>query len=455
MSTRALAVNRLETTSLPEDVVAENLVLGSILASTDTECFARVAEILTEAAFSVERNRVIFGAMRKIFDRGLAINFGTLRSELERVGFFRQVGAKISHLMDGMPELHDVESICAVVAEKYRLRVLIQTLDDATRRAISLESSEEIVLDTQKKLVGIEQTLASEDGTDAGKIFEEAGGINGFLSPATKPGIMSPWPRLNRCTSGFKPGEIYILGGRPGTGKTSKALQIAAQAMFNGHRVAFASYEMTPRALMHRMVCSHARVDSRRAMNGTLTEEERYALNVSAQQFDEYREFLQILDPKKKTVTALTSYARKQKILGRPVELFIVDYLQRMKGIGKFETRALEVASISGGLADMTKDHDAAVLALSQLKRDFDTGGRDKQPEMSDVAESGGIERDADFMGILKLRDAEQLTKPVRDVDLYIVKQRNGPTGKIQFKFETVFCAFQEEPENRREEMAA
>lgn len=450
MSARPAVIQPVDTPEMPADVLTENLVLGGIISSHDPECFARVSEILNEPAFFLERNRVLFVAMRRIFDSGMAINLGTLRSELARCDFFQTYGG-ISDIVDGMPALMGIENFCRIVAEKHRLRTLIETLDAASTRAYSQEESEDIIVETQRRLHSIEQSLPTEEGTNAPRIFEQAGGINTFISPEIIPGIMSPWERLNEATNGLKPGEIYILGGRPGTGKTSMALQIGANAMINGHRVAFASYEMTPRALMHRLVCSHARVDSRLARGGHIDRLERERLLTAAHLFEEHQDLLTILDPKKKTTSALASYARKQRIAGKPVNLLIVDYLQRMRGVGRYENRALEVASISSDLTDITKDHDLAVLALSQLKRDFDTG--DRQPEMSDVAESGGIERDADFMGILKLRDAEQLTKRDRDVDLYIVKQRNGPTGKIQFKFETIFCSFQqhERPESRWE----
>jgi replicative DNA helicase len=438
---------------LPVDLNAEQFVLGGIFASSacNPEVFEAVAESIHEGMFGLEKNKLIFAAMRAVYTQGMHITRDTVLAELRAKGQdgFVCDGSYFQLTVD-CPEVVNLEGHCDAVAECYRQRQLYSKAQDVQARVLARDPAEEIATAAQKSFGEIESIAAKDDALDPEQIIASSGGINVFLSPETETGLMTPWPRLNWITGGFLPGQLIVLGAKPGTGKTSAASNLAIHAAANQHRVRIESYEMLPKHLLFRMTCTHANVDSQEARAGRLHGEDRWRLRHAAGEIVDIKQYLRISASKVRTTGGISAYLRKQRAKGEPVRLLIVDYLQKMRAVGKYERRELEVANCAAALKDLALDHELSVLALSQLRTD----AREQfeyPPTMDDFRESKTIGAEADTAIIMRMHDAEQIYKPTRLVNMYLVKQRDGRHGKIPFHFHATYCRYEEIPEPAKE----
>lgn len=434
---------------LPIDRDAEQFVLGGIFAASaeNPGCFPAVAEVLNEAMFSIEKHRLLFGAMRTVYARGMRITYEAVRHELGEKDALRHVGPFLD--LAECAELVNLGGYCQAVAECFRLRQLYTKASDLQSRALSRDRSDDIIADAQKSFGQIETSLGDDDGQDPEEIVALAGGVNRFFAPENELGLMTPHRRLNFLTNGMRPGDLFVLGAKPGIGKTSVACGIAVNTALNGHLVRIESYEMLAKDLLFRMTCSHAKVDSQEARAGRLVMEDRRRLQTALSELVEAKQYLKI-STKLRTAAGIARHLRRQRGQGRPVRLLIIDYLQKMHAVGKFERREQEVSQIAVGLKDIAVEYELSVLALAQLNVDA-REQFNQPPTMDDFRESKAIGQEADVAIILRLKDAEQLYQPCRFVNWYVVKQRSGRTGKIPFYFHAKYCRYEEIPEEARE----
>jgi replicative DNA helicase len=294
-------------------------------------------------------------------------------------------------LTEGSAKLFDLESFCRIVAEKHRLRLLYIANRDMEQRIIQQDRSLDIITDMQTSLLRTEVSMPQMKAANPAQIVDAVeGGVNGFLSPARDAGIMTWWPRFNHATNGLRRGRLYAIGAKPGIGKTSLACNIALAAVFNGHRTKIDTYEMSKEEYLFRLACTMALVDSQRAEAGYLNREERGRLADALRQIVERSAFLEISDSDNETTASIAAYLRKEKAAGRPFALQIIDYLQKMSGIGRFERREQEVAQVSGGLKKISHKMKIPVVALAQLSTS-DREMYNHQPSVDDFRESKGF----------------------------------------------------------------
>lgn len=445
--------NSLETVA---NLDAERFVIGGLF-SMGAESFARASEILTSASFTLEKHRLVFAAMGAVFDAGRDINYGTVLLELQKRDAISRVGSVID-LAEGMPSLHNVEAFCEEVAEAERLRKLWLAGRSIQERVEQGERSEEIIAETELSLSKT-QTKSRQKGNRPSQIVERVGGLERFFQPDSGRAILTPWPRVNRRTNGLRPGQLWVLGGIAGTGKTSMALNIIEYAVGCGMRVKVISREMVAEELLFNLTCTRAEVDNQTVRGGKVTAEERSRLASALSDFAVLMDdFLEIEDQECSTNAAIGASLRKNVAEGRPVDLLVIDYLQLLHGVGKFDSRREEVDQIAYGCKELARTFRVPVLALAQLNtRKLETEGgaprnsgsnkRPSPPSLGDFRESAAIEQAADLAWILRRTDVEQQFRQVQLIDAFLLKQRSGQTGKIPFKFRASVRRFEEVPE--------
>jgi replicative DNA helicase len=253
-------------------------------------------------------------------------------------------------------------------------------------------------------------------------------------------GLETFYADLDELTSGFQPSDLLIIAARPSMGKTAFAINIAENvAVEAAKKVAIFSLEMSREALLNRMLCSQAKVDSHKMRTGFLGKDDIGKLR------DALAKLLvapiYIDDTAGISLTELRSKSRRLKqTVG--LDLVVVDYLQLMSaaapGGKRYENRTQEVSAISRGLKAIAKELKVPVVALSQLSRAPETrGGKDTEPKLSDLRESGSIEQDADVVMFLYRPEYYDRNDPELEgkAKLIIGKQRNGPTDTIQLAF--------------------
>lgn len=261
------------------------------------------------------------------------------------------------------------------------------------------------------------------------------GGVVAFLDPSKRAkGIETGFRGIDDMTLGLHAGELTVLAARPAMGKTSLALNIAANAARKGHPVAIFSLEMSRESLLSRLVCSEARIDAMRYRSGFLGREDRIRLQRCMSKVCDLP--IRIDD---QPITDIEKMYKKLAVMVKSVglRLVVVDYLQLMGGIKTAQNRTQEVSGLSRGLKIMARELKVPVIALSQLSRGPEQRPGDHRPQLSDLRESGSIEQDAD---VVEFIFREEVYKPDRPdlkgvAEVIIAKQRNGPTGKIQLAF--------------------
>jgi replicative DNA helicase len=233
-------------------------------------------------------------------------------------------------------------------------------------------------------------------------------------------------------------------------GKTALALSLARHASKELDNTLFFTMEMTAEQLQNRIVSAESSVDSDSIKAGLSTSEIFQKLSESASTIQKMPLFID--DTGSRNLIDIRSTARKHLREHGKLDLIIIDYLQLMNGIGKTESRQVEISTISRGLKELAKELKIPIIALSQLSRSVEQRSGDNRPQLSDLRESGSIEQDADIVLFLYRKayylkasgkeTSEEYQACKRHAELIIAKQRNGETGTVNLLFEGEFCRF-------------
>jgi replicative DNA helicase len=426
--------------TLPTNIDAERAILGAILL--DNSAFNEAAQHLKVGDFSLDSHRRIYARMVDLAESSRPVDMITLIEELDRHKDLQPVGdvGYVSSLLDGVPDRPSIAHYINIVREKALLRGLIHTATAAIARAADQSEPAERILDEAES--AIFQLSEQRIGRGFFRVEEivntSFGSVDALLQRGKKiTGLETHYGRLDDMTSGLQPSELIIIAGRPSMGKTAFAMNIAENASIeDGKTVAVFSLEMAKEALLQRMLCSRARVDSHRMRTGTLWREDTPKILAAMEQL--VRAQLYIDDTGGISLSELRAKSRRLQQTTGKLDLVIVDYLQLMSpGARRYENRTQEVSAISRGLKSLAKELQVPVIALSQLSRATEGRGGDHRPQLSDLRESGSIEQDADVVMFVY---REEVYKPddlelAGVADIVVAKQRNGPTGKVKLTF--------------------
>ncbi|MDR2081198.1 MAG: replicative DNA helicase [Campylobacteraceae bacterium] len=276
---------------------------------------------------------------------------------------------------------------------------------------------------------------------------------------------------LNKLTTGFNSGDFIVIAARPSMGKTAFCLSIAGHCLDNNKGVAIFSLEMPAEQLMLRMLSAKTSIPLQNLKVGNLEEYEWTNLSNAADEFSRKKFFVN--DQGNINIHQIRAQLRKLKMKHPEISLCIVDYMQLMTSGGGGKERHLEVSEISRGLKLLARELDMPVIALSQLNRSLENRD-DKRPMLSDLRESGAIEQDADIIlfvyrgDIYKEREEKEreekakkegkeykstfVKQEVEDAEILISKNRNGPIGTVEVKFDKKYTRFKDKARDYSEQ---
>jgi replicative DNA helicase len=427
--------------TLPANVEAERSILGAVLL--DNLAYNQAAEHLKPEDFLLDSHRRIYSRMTDLADSSRSIDLITLAEELGRHGELESIGgaAYISGLLDGVPDRPSIEHYIKIVRDKALLRGLIHAATAAIARASEQsDPAEEILNDTEAQIFQLSEKRIGRGFMGVQEIIREKfGSPDAMLQRGRRiTGLETHYPDLDELTSGLQKSDLIIIAARPSMGKTSFAMNIAENVAIEDHKtVAVFSLEMSNEALLQRMLCSVARVDSHKFRTGSLWQDDMRKIVAALEKLAHSSIFID--DTPGITVSEMRAKARRLLQSQGSLDLIIVDYLQLMSGGGKrYENRTQEVSAISRGLKALAKEMAVPVVALSQLSRAPESrGSGDHRPQLADLRESGSIEQDADVVGFIFREEIYKPDDPELDgvAELIIRKQRNGPTGTVKMAF--------------------
>ena len=384
--------------ALPHNLEAEKCVLGAILINN--HAFNQAAEVIDAQDFFRDAHRRLFEKMVALTDRSEPVDLVTLKDELGRSGELEDVGgpAYISSLTDGVPRSANIEYYAKIVKEKSTLRRLIQSATDVLSRAYDAEEDADDLLDEAERSIFQIAEHRLRAGfvplsalVDSGyQLIEQLQQHRGLVT-----GVPSGFEKLDEMTSGFQKSDLVIIAARPSMGKTSFVLNTALHCGIEAKKtVGIFSLEMAKEQLFMRMLTSEARVDAHRFRGGFLGEQDYARLVDAFARLHDAKVFID--DSPNVGILEMRAKARRLK-LEHGLDMLVSDYLQLMRGRGRFENRQQGLASISRSLKILAKELDVPILALSQLSRAPEARG-DHRPQLSDLRESGALEQDADVV---------------------------------------------------------
>ena len=376
---------------LPFNMEAEQAILGSALI--DGESVGEAAQVLKPDDFYFSANKFIFEAVMDLFNANQAIDFVTISEQLKVNNKLDAVGGidYLKKLSVSVPTTQNVKYYSDIIREKSILRMLIRQAESISKMAYGeqdtvaqvLERSEQMIFDIsasreQTDIVHISDVLQSSYDQMA-----KNAGNNGGIT-----GIPTGFEELNKRTGGFHGGELIIIAGRPGMGKSAFAVNIAEYVSINlGKTVAIFNLEMPREQIVNRILCSQALVSNGRIRTGTMEPDDWEKICDVADTIAKAPIYID--DSASITVSQIRAKCRRLKQM-KNLDLIVIDYLQLMQGSGRSDNRQQEISEISRSLKVLAKELDIPVIALSQLKRESE-GQKGKKPILSDLRESGAI----------------------------------------------------------------
>ncbi len=423
------------------DKEAEQAVLGAMM--TEKSVIPRVIALLghTSDAFFTTDHQLIYTAILTVYDRVSNADPLLVADELKRTNQINRTGGTgyLYELQAPIVETESTEFYADILHEKATRRQLIQAggairelaQDESIELAEVLNQAQEAVFelgqnDAQRGFQPINPLVTTSiDAIE--KLFHKQ---DRFL------GVPTGFMDFDHMTSGLQPGNFVIIAARPSMGKTTLVLNMAQNIAIDQKRpVAIFSLEMPAQDIVMRMLSAESHIDFGRLRTGNFSEDYWRPLTEAASRLSEAP--ILINDNRGLTVQALRAEGRRLKGEHGDLALIIVDYLQLLRGTGRYHAREQEISEISRALKVLAWELNVPIIACSQLSREVERRP-DKQPQLSDLRESGAIEQDADLVAFLYREDYYEDDEDADDrveANLMIKKQRNGPTGTVVLYF--------------------
>ena len=427
----------------PNDTLAEQAVLGSMLVSRDAVQAA--VEVLKPEDFYREDNREIYSAMMDIYSVGKEIDMITVTEQLRLRGTLEKVGGtqNLATLIDNVPTTSNIENYVKIVEEKSTLRNLIRVANDIIKTGYSqTEELDSIIEQSEKGIFDLVQNRNSKGYASMKEILVDAFDSieKMYQNKSRLSGIESGFIDLDEKISGLNNSDLIIVAARPAMGKSAFVLNIASfVAMHDKVPVMIFSLEMSKEQLVKRILSSEREIDSMKLNNANLDSDEWLKLGEASGRLSDIPIYID--DTPALSSSEIRAKCRKAK-LEKNVGLIIIDYLQLMESRTNNASRQQEISEISRSLKILAKELDVPVIALSQLSRATESRA-DHRPMLSDLRESGSIEQDADIVMFLHREDYyDKETEKKNIAEVIIAKNRNGETGTVELAWMGKYTKF-------------
>ena len=427
----------------PQDMAAEQSVLGSMLLSKDA--IADVSEVLKGADYYRPAHETIHDAIIDLYGRGEPVDMVTVAAELQRRGELQRIG--------GAPYLHTLSANVPIAAnagyyaEIVREKAILRRLVDAGTKIVQIgyagEGQIDAVVDqAQAEVYKIADRRSGEDYVPLSDIMD--GVLDEIEAISNREaglyGVPTGFADFDDLTNGLHSGQMIIVAARPAMGKSTLALDFCrAASIHNNLASVFFSLEMTRSEITMRLLSAEAKVPLNHIRNGNMNDDDWAKLARKMGEVSSAPMFID--DSPNMTMMEIRAKARRLK-QRHDLRLIVIDYMQLMSSGKKVESRQLEVSEFSRQIKLLAKELELPIIALSQLNRGPEQRG-DKRPMMSDLRESGSLEQDADMVILLHRDDVyeKESTRP-GEADLIVAKHRNGPTRDITVAFQGHYSRF-------------
>ncbi|MFN4111824.1 MAG: replicative DNA helicase, partial [Ignavibacteria bacterium] len=370
------------------------------------------------------------------------------RNELDDIGGLNYL-IELSKMVESSEK---IESLCKILIEKHMAREIIRhSLYIASKGYDGTVNVFDLLNEAEAGFFEISENKFKKNYLSLSEIVRRTIENIDRIRSSEVSGIPTGYPTLNVLTGGFQKSDLIIIAARPGIGKTAFGISLALNIAKNAKKsVGFFSLEMKAEQIVIRLLSQESRIDVSRLRTGRYDKSEETKLIKAIRSLSLLNIFID--DTPAISLHELRAKARRM-ILENKVEIIFVDYLQLMQGPANAESREREISYISRGLKALAKELDIPIIALAQLNRQVEIR-QTKRPMLSDLRESGAIEQDADIVCFLHRPDlySKKSDENVEEdnpfnpkpIEVIIAKQRNGPTGTLDFVFLPSITRFEE-----------
>jgi len=427
----------------PQDVDAEQSVLGSMLISKDA--IADVLEVVKAHDFYRPAHETIFDAITDLYARGEPADPVTVSAELKRRGELVRVGeAPYLHTLSAsVPIAANAGYYAEIVREKSILRRLVDAGTKIAQLGYAGEGQVDDTVDrAQAEIYAITENRTSEDYVPLNAIMEKTLDEIEMISnhDGSLRGIPTGLADLDELTNGLQAGQMVIVAGRPGSGKSTLGLDFCrAASITNGLTSVIFSLEMGRSEIAMRMLSAEARVPLHHIRNGGMNDDDWSKLARKMAEVSSAPLFID--DSPNMTMMEIRAKARRLK-QRHDLRLIVIDYIQLMSSGKKVESRQVEVSEFSRQIKLLAKEIEVPIVALAQLNRGSEQRA-DKKPMVSDLRESGSLEQDADIVMLVHREDMYEKESPrAGEADIIVGKHRNGPIRDVTVLFQGHYSRF-------------
>lgn len=429
---------------VPHSREAEEAVIGAVLINP--EAYYDVAQFLQPEDFYIHRNRWVWQTFTRLHERRAPIDFLTVSEELDQQGQLSEVGgpAYLTTLINNVPTSLHAEAYGRLVEETAVRRRMLDAANQIAKLAYKEDMGvDEVMNEAEKSIFGVSERRLTRDLQPIQQVLSDYYDRIDHLMRRGEDtlGVPSGFIDLDRLLGGMQPSDFLIIAGRPGQGKTAFMLSAAKNAaQIHKKHVAIFSLEMANEQLAQRLIAQETGIDTHHLRTGKLTEEEWPLFAHAIEVLGDTRIFLD--DTPGLTPLQLRTKCRRLHMEFR-LDLVIVDYLQLMSGGIRIENRVQEVSYISRNLKILARELNTPVLAAAQLSRAIEQRA-DKEPQLSDLRESGSLEQDSDVVMFIHRPDLYEKDNLKQNVAVIkVAKHRNGPTGNVELIFRSNLAKFE------------
>ena len=439
----------------PQDLNIENAVLGAIIIEKNT--INRVYDLLNVDCFYNDQNKAIFEAIQELYNKKSPIDMLTVTNYLRTAQKLDLVGGAyyIIQLTNQVASSVNIEYHSAILLELSLKRKIIKECGEVFEKAFNEgQDAFELKSDLETRILEINKSVSKNKEVVWSKSvlrtleqIEESAKNDGQLI-----GVSTGNSKVDNLTGGWQNSDLIILAGRPGMGKTARALSFMKAAISTGKKVKFYSFEMSTNQLVRRLIADHTGLDMIKINRGYLTSDELSLIAKVSQELINLP--IKVNDNSRMTIMDMASDCRILKSKGE-LDMIIVDYIQITKSGLKKTTRNDEIGFITSELKSIAKECDIPVIALAQVRRNGS-----ERPDLEDLRESGSIEQDADLVmfnyrpsyytlgDMSQEKDSDYSSMSLEQYnqlsELIVAKNRNGKVQKIIEYFDGSTQTFKE-----------
>lgn len=411
-------------------------LIGSCISGGSDVCFEAFADVPSEAIQN-DQLSATYEVLKSIVHQSKPVNMAELMKEWKKTRPADSVPFETWNRCDELcPSPASYSMFAKSVLEAHHRRKLRFAGDRLIRESAVVTLSVDQIVSNAEAGLSVE---VSKDAVQTSKSV-----VNRFIDSTQErfnrkgqlSGVTSGFHYLDKMTDGFQLGELAILAARPSIGKTAMAIAIAEAATVRSKvPTLFISLEMSDESIVRRMVSTVGSVPMQQIKTGEMTESGFRAMSVANSKIAASPLHF-ASGSSVSNIASITALIRRS-VRKWGIKLVIIDYLQKIHGSKAAEKRTYEIAEVSGKLKSVAVDTKTAIVALAQLNRENEKD-KGRAPRLTDLADSGQIERDADLVLLLN-RDRNQ---PKGEAIIVIAKQRDGECGIVKLHYNGEFCRF-------------